>query len=241
MSSAPRFRYIGITDDVVDCERPGCTQAGLKSTVVIMPLDADGNDLGEVVYYGSTCAARALAVKGGGRAVVASARAAHAQTLAAAVDARKMLDLYALPYFRSPNDLEIANAAVLYAHNHRTAAWAAATSGTQWRAMVVDMVVRKQAAVADAEHLAHAVSTPVEVAVRARADQAVAELARIGIRPSGQITDLQVTLAAHKFGQEFPAMARVAVGHSDLERLTREFITRSRDRIYRAAHLTAAA
>ena len=51
-----RFRVQGITDDVTTCEC--CGRAGLKRTVRLVELDADGNDV-EAVYYGTDCAARA--------------------------------------------------------------------------------------------------------------------------------------------------------------------------------------
>jgi hypothetical protein len=50
------FRVAGTTDDVTTCEL--CGRDDLKSTVIMVELDADGNDT-EPVYYGSDCAARA--------------------------------------------------------------------------------------------------------------------------------------------------------------------------------------
>lgn len=55
--TATRYRYLGVTDERVECDACGRTE--LRSTVVLAPLDADGNDDG-VVYFGSSCAARAL-------------------------------------------------------------------------------------------------------------------------------------------------------------------------------------
>lgn len=82
---APRFRYIGITDEATTCER--CGKDELRATVVIMPMDAEGNDEGEAAYYGSTCAARALTGKGGGakvrKAATDAARRLKAQAKAA--------------------------------------------------------------------------------------------------------------------------------------------------------------
>jgi len=92
---ADQYRWLGITDECTDCEK--CHKANLKSTVVLQYLDVDGNPDGDPVYFGSTCAARALSVKGGGRSVLASARGAHHQTLTDAADARSMLELYGVP------------------------------------------------------------------------------------------------------------------------------------------------
>lgn len=92
--TTPTFRYLGTTDESTECERCGKTE--LRSTVVLALLDADGNPDGDPVYYGSTCAARALGAKSG-RAVLQSARAAHHDTLTAASDARRMLAVYGLP------------------------------------------------------------------------------------------------------------------------------------------------
>lgn len=51
------FRFIGTTDECIECQRCGKTE--LKSTVVLEILDEDGNG-GEYTYFGSTCAAKAL-------------------------------------------------------------------------------------------------------------------------------------------------------------------------------------
>ena len=56
------IRYIGTTDNVTDCEH--CGRTDLRSTVVLELLDAEGNGTGDVVHYGTTCAARALAPRG---------------------------------------------------------------------------------------------------------------------------------------------------------------------------------
>lgn len=87
-TTAPAFRYLGITDECVECQQ--CGKAELRSTVVLAILDVDGN-VEDVTYYGSSCAARALGVRGGGRAVLQSARWAHERTLADAENARGCL------------------------------------------------------------------------------------------------------------------------------------------------------
>lgn len=51
------FRVRGTTNDVTDCEQCGRTE--LRGTVVLQPLDAEGNDDGDVCYFGSSCAAQA--------------------------------------------------------------------------------------------------------------------------------------------------------------------------------------
>lgn len=51
-----RFRVQGVTDDITTCEC--CGREGLKRTVRLIELDADGADV-DAVYYGTDCAARA--------------------------------------------------------------------------------------------------------------------------------------------------------------------------------------
>lgn len=51
------FRVLGTTDDVTVCEL--CGRSELKGTIVLDELDEDGNTTGEVVYYGTSCGARA--------------------------------------------------------------------------------------------------------------------------------------------------------------------------------------
>jgi hypothetical protein len=76
-TTAPAFRFLGITDDATECARCGRTE--LRSTVVLAVLDADGNTE-DVTYFGSSCAAQALGYKANrGAAVLALARNAHEQ------------------------------------------------------------------------------------------------------------------------------------------------------------------
>jgi hypothetical protein len=98
-----KVRYIGATDECVECQK--CGKADLKATVILGILDADGN-IEEVTYYGSTCAARALAerghsVKGGGRAILQSARYATERLRQDAQEARQRLTKYGLPQERT--------------------------------------------------------------------------------------------------------------------------------------------
>lgn len=51
------YRVLGTTDDVTACDL--CGRQDLKSTVALQPLDPDGGDIGEAVYLGCDCAARA--------------------------------------------------------------------------------------------------------------------------------------------------------------------------------------
>ena len=51
------YRIKGTTDDVTNCEL--CGKVELKGTVMLAPLDADGNEVGEVSYFGTSCAAKA--------------------------------------------------------------------------------------------------------------------------------------------------------------------------------------
>lgn len=54
---AKAYRVKGTTDDVTTCEL--CGKVELKGTVMLAPLDADGNEGGEVSYFGTSCAAKA--------------------------------------------------------------------------------------------------------------------------------------------------------------------------------------
>lgn len=79
------YRIHGVTDDTDTCEV--CGKIELRRVVMLAALDADGNTE-EIVYAGTTCAARMLA-KRGKRTTAAKVRdAASAATLVAA-QARK--------------------------------------------------------------------------------------------------------------------------------------------------------
>lgn len=146
-TTAPKFRFIGVTDECIVCEK--CGKPGLKSTVILAFLDADGNDEG-VTYYGSSCAARALGVKGGGRTVLQSARWAHDRTIEEAKDARASLDRYDLPHAGEVSDYDVQYAALMFAMNHKHAVWAPSTTGEQWRQMVREFIADRQSKIADA-------------------------------------------------------------------------------------------
>lgn len=142
-----KFRYIGITDECVECQQ--CGKADLRSTVILAILDADDN-AEDVTYYGSTCAARALSIRGGGRAVLSSARAAHERTLQAAKDARETLEFYGLPLEGEPSEEAMRQAVDYFYSVHRNARWAASKSHADWREMVLDMVTRRRAQIHEA-------------------------------------------------------------------------------------------
>jgi hypothetical protein len=107
--SANSFRYIGITDETTVCEH--CGRADLRSTVVLALLDADGSDE-EYVRYGSTCAAKALSIAGGGRQVAKAAEIQRHLTFEKAREARTTLARYAgdeaaaLVVFRADTGME---------------------------------------------------------------------------------------------------------------------------------------
>lgn len=76
------FKVLGMTQDVDICEC--CGKTGLKRTVILGALDADGNVMADV-YYGTRCAALALQYRGTGRSL--EVKAEHAQR--AAEEARR--------------------------------------------------------------------------------------------------------------------------------------------------------
>jgi hypothetical protein len=144
-TNATQFRYIGVTDDCVTCQK--CGKPELKSTVVLAILDADCN-AEEITYYGSTCAARALSIRGGGRAVLAAARGAQERTAQAAKFAREQLAFYGLPESGQPGAAALALAGARYAeHNSR---WAEGKTFAEWEAGAMGMLRRRQAEIADA-------------------------------------------------------------------------------------------
>lgn len=54
---AKAYRVIGTTDESTECDL--CGRVELKCTVMLLPLDADGNADGEITYFGRSCAAKA--------------------------------------------------------------------------------------------------------------------------------------------------------------------------------------
>lgn len=51
------YKVKGTTDEVTECDL--CGRMELKGTVVLLPLDVDGNPDGDAEYMGSSCAAKA--------------------------------------------------------------------------------------------------------------------------------------------------------------------------------------
>jgi hypothetical protein len=148
-NETPRFRYLGTTDESVICEK--CGKADLRSTVMIIPLDAEGNDDGEVTYYGSTCAARALGVRGGGKTVLAAANNARLTTLMNAHDARRMLRHYGDLPEAGPLTEEQRRAGVhAYVRNNRGVQADIARNGGTVTDRLLGMLARRQAQIAEA-------------------------------------------------------------------------------------------
>lgn len=55
------LRVLGITDEFCVCDC--CGKSNLKSTVAMERCDEDGNGTGDIIHYGSECAARALKIR----------------------------------------------------------------------------------------------------------------------------------------------------------------------------------
>jgi hypothetical protein len=146
-ATAPAFRYIGITDGCVECQKCGKTE--LRSTVVLAVLDADGNTE-DITYYGSTCAARALNVKGGGRAVLQSARWAQERTRTEAEDARRMLAFYGLPETGFPDDDTLRDATRAYIRQGNNASRHCREFNVRAGVLVLEMMLRKRRVLAEA-------------------------------------------------------------------------------------------
>jgi hypothetical protein len=154
-TTAPTFRYVGTTDECVECQK--CGKADLRATVVLAILDVDGNEE-EITYYGSTCAARALTargmrVKGGGREILQSARWATQKLRTEAADARRMLRHYGLPETGEPAESQWVQAELTYEYVHRHAMWAhevGRDGGPTWRGYAAEMLDRKRATLREA-------------------------------------------------------------------------------------------
>jgi hypothetical protein len=89
------YRACGTTDDITDCDH--CGKTGLKSTVILRFLDADGNDDGER-YVGVVCAGKILSH---GRAnprlaarILREAQAADHRKAEAVKFSREMLEFF---------------------------------------------------------------------------------------------------------------------------------------------------
>lgn len=140
-----KFRFIGTTDECVECQ--ACGKTDLRATVVLAILDADGN-AEEITYYGSTCAARALGIRGGGRAVLQSARWAQQETAQQAKDARKRLAFYNWPETGEPAPGVLDAAVTKWADVNWH--WACDKPRTEWVKALREARNRDQSAIADA-------------------------------------------------------------------------------------------
>ncbi|MEU6610313.1 hypothetical protein ABZ922_35595 [Streptomyces shenzhenensis] len=108
----PKWKIKGIVDDHDTCGC--CGRRGLKRTVAMMPLDADGNEDGtaeDVVYYGTSCAATALSWTQA--KVTDTARTAQAERDQRDNWARRIISIYAPVEFAPVHD----KARVYYGRN----------------------------------------------------------------------------------------------------------------------------
>ncbi|MFD4953409.1 hypothetical protein [Streptomyces sp. NPDC058451] len=108
-----KWKIKGIVDGFDECGC--CGRRGLKRTVAMMPLDADGNEDGtaeDVVYYGTSCAATSLSWTQD--KVTTTARATQAERDQRDAYARRMLSIYAPVESAPVRD----KARVYYGHNH---------------------------------------------------------------------------------------------------------------------------
>lgn len=140
-TAAPAFRYLGTTDHMQECQ--ACGRVDLRATVALEMLDADGNG-GEVVYYGSHCAARALGVKGGARTVLANAAAARSHTLEMARIARGTLAHYGLPTTGTPTLRELREPLWKFVEAHSNARWMEGSTADSNRALLLESLAAWQ-------------------------------------------------------------------------------------------------
>ncbi len=119
------FRIKGTTADVTACDC--CHRRGMRKTVALVPLDRDGMEDGEVTYYGTGCAAKALR-----RSAYSVRKAARAADLQAVMEARAELRdraRFALPLLERSRALLVTRmeagedpATVATAHTNRLGA-----------------------------------------------------------------------------------------------------------------------
>jgi hypothetical protein len=152
-------RYIGITDEQTVCDR--CGKSELGRTVILVTLDADGNDDG-VVRFGTTCASRALAVKGGARKVADLANFATYQTQQDASRARRWFAKWDV----ADMDTTDIEAVKVFARTYRRAQFEALNGRgvlevgpggvtlDRWVEILIDTIGRYRRAIADAALIA---------------------------------------------------------------------------------------
>lgn len=147
-----KFRYVGVTDECVTCEK--CGKPNLRSTVVLGILDADGNTE-DVTYYGSTCAARALTEIDGkrrtGKAVLQSARYAAEKLGREAADCREVLARYGLDGAQPFAWKTFRDAAIAFRRNNFGSAFAPVRTWEDWQNEVWAMLDRRTAIIREAE------------------------------------------------------------------------------------------
>jgi hypothetical protein len=146
-TAAPAFRYLGTTDHMQECQR--CGRVDLRATVALMLRDADG-DTGEVVYYGSSCAARALGIRGGSRAVLNNARVARDNTLLLAKMGRETLAHYGLPETGTPTLRELRAPLWKFVESHASASWMEGSTADTNRARLLECLAEWQRYIRDA-------------------------------------------------------------------------------------------
>lgn len=130
---------MGVVDDFDTCDC--CGRRGLKRTVALMPLDADGNEDGtaeDVAYYGTSCAATALGWKQG--KVADTARAAQAKRDQQDAYARWMISIYAPVEFAPVRD----KARIYYRRNPRSR-----DTGVKATEAVAELLAKARATLAD--------------------------------------------------------------------------------------------
>jgi hypothetical protein len=143
MKVIDRYRYVGITDENTVCDY--CGKSELKKTIVLYVLDADDND-DEIVYFGSTCAAKVLSQSThGGRKILDQAQAAHSKLAREVESARACVARYA--------DVENDERTLRWRfyENHVNAVWMSTKTPTELLTMVRDLLASKRAIISDAE------------------------------------------------------------------------------------------
>ncbi|MEU8893672.1 hypothetical protein [Streptomyces sp. NPDC048442] len=102
--SLPRWVIKGVTDDCTTCDC--CSRQNLKRTVALIPLDEDGNEDGDAVYYGTACAAAAM--KRTTTFVANAASAARYESLSRDRWAQVIISVYGPYEFATPREMAAA-------------------------------------------------------------------------------------------------------------------------------------
>lgn len=142
------YQILGTTDLFTACDHCGRTE--LKGTVAL------ANDDGEIIYMGTTCAARAISQQGR-RTTAAKVRdtalAARREALAAAKEARERLTFYGIDADTDAplTATQLHSAATRYADVHAVAMWAHRETTSGWERRVQNMVTACRAHVAMAD------------------------------------------------------------------------------------------